>query len=129
MVLADASADYEGAAEKLAKIYLKINYAIRPKNKAANDLGKLEQSLGSFYSGFQVFREHPRQLIRPYVFHTIAYVLGLMVYVLIFYALGIPAASPGFYVIVYFIATAFQDATASLSVGSLEILLVTIFII
>ncbi len=55
--------------------------------------------------------------------------MGLSVYVFVFYALGIPAPSPVFYIVVYFVATAFQDAIASFSVGSLDILLATIFIL
>ncbi len=51
-----------------------------------------------------------------------------MVYILIFYALGIPA-TPEFYVVIYFIATAVQDAAASFSVGSLDIILASIFIL
>jgi hypothetical protein len=50
------------------------------------------------------------------------------VYVLIFYALGIPS-TPEFYVVIYFIATAFQDAAASFSVRLLDIILATIFLL
>ncbi len=42
--------------------------------------------------------------------------------------LGIPS-TPEFYVVVYFIATAVQDAAASFSVGSLEIILASIFLL
>jgi hypothetical protein len=59
----------------------------------------------------------------------ISYLLGLSTYVLIFAALGIPSPSPEFYIVVYFIATAVQDAAASFSVGSLDIVLASIFIL
>ena len=49
-------------------------------------------------------------------------------YVLIFYALGIPS-TPEFYVVIYFVATTVQDVVASFSVGSLDIILVTIFVL
>lgn len=120
---------YKGAAGILAKAYLRINKLIRPNKCTQNDLAKVEKSLSSFYQGFQVFRENPKSLIKPFLFHSAAYALGLSVYVLVFYALGIPAASPAFYIVVYFVATAFQDASASFSVGSLDILLATIFIL
>ena len=42
-------------------------------------------------------------------------------YVLIFYALGIPS-TPEFYVVIYFVATTVQDVVASFSVGSLDII-------
>jgi hypothetical protein len=67
-------------------------------------------------------------LIIPLILHAISYLLGLFAYILIFYALGIPS-TPEFYVIVYFIATAVQDAAASFSVGSLEIILTNIFVL
>jgi uncharacterized protein (TIRG00374 family) len=120
---------YQGAAEIFSKIYFKINKLIRPNKCTQNDIEKTKQTFASFYQGFKVFRENPKSLIKPFLFHTAAYVLGLFVYVFVFYALGIPAASPVFYIVVYFVATAFQDASASFSVGSLDILLATIFIL
>lgn len=120
---------YKGAAEMIAKLYFNINKRIRPTKATLEELRKTEQTLASFYEGFKVFRENPRSLAKPFIFHIAAYILGLSVYVFVFYALGIPAASPVFYVVVYFVATAFQDALASFSVGSLDILLATIFIL
>jgi uncharacterized protein (TIRG00374 family) len=119
----------QGSADKLAKIYFEVYKRIRPSKATPNNFRKTKKTLANFYEGFKVFRENPRCLIRPFIFHTIAYLLGLSVFVFIFYALGIPEASPGFYIAVYFIATSFQDASASFSVGSLDILLATIFIL
>jgi hypothetical protein len=59
----------------------------------------------------------------------ISYLLGLSVYILVFYALGIPPSNPELYIVVFFIATAVQDAAASFSVGSLDILLASIFLL
>jgi len=120
---------FRSAAGKIAKLYFIVNKRIRPGRSTADDLSKTQQMLAGFYDGFKVFRENPRALIKPFIFHTLAYILGLSVYVFVFYALGIPAASPVFYIVVYFVATAFQDALASFSVGSLDILLATIFIL
>ncbi len=120
---------YKGAAEIIARLYFKIYRRIRPKKSTTEDLRKIEQTLASFYQGFRVFRENPKALTKPFVFHIAAYVLGLSVFVFVFYALGVPSPSPVFYIVVYFVATAFQDAIASFSVGSLDILLATIFIV
>ncbi|MGO8806233.1 MAG: lysylphosphatidylglycerol synthase transmembrane domain-containing protein [Candidatus Bathyarchaeia archaeon] len=120
---------YEGAAEIFGKLYFKVISRIRPNKNSPEDQKKIQETLSSFYQGFRVFRENPRGLAKPFVFHIAAYVLGLSVYVFVFYALGIPASSPVFYIVVYFVATAFQDAIASFSVGSLDILLATIFIL
>lgn len=120
---------YRESAEIFARLYFKINSRLRPDKSKPEDLKKVEQTLANFYQGFKVFRENPRALAKPFLFHTAAYILGLSVYVFVFYALGIPAPSPVFYIVVYFVATAFQDAIASFSVGSLDILLATIFIL
>ncbi len=114
------------AAANITKLYQKIRKALRPKNYQPST--QTGESLMSYYHGFRYFREKPRLLIKPLIYHLISYLLGLSVYILIFYALGIPS-SPEFYVVIYFIATAVQDAAASLSVGSLEILLATIFLL
>lgn len=70
----------------------------------------------------------PDLLVKPLVIHLISYLLGLSVYILVFYALGIPS-TPELYVVVYFIATAVQDAAATFSVGSLDIILASIFLL
>jgi uncharacterized protein (TIRG00374 family) len=119
----------KGSSDKLAALYFKIIKHIRPSKATPSNLMKTKQTLANFYEGFQIFREKPRNLIRPFIFHTFAYALGLSVFIFIFFALGVPVASPGFYIAVYFIATSFQNASASLSVGSLDILLATIFIL
>jgi len=110
-------------------LYLIILKTFRPKRYRLYKIEKTKESLDDFYSGFKKFRENPKLLIKPFFFHTISYILGLSVYVLIFYALGIPSSNPAFYIVVFFIAVAVQDAAASFSVGSLEILLATIFLL
>jgi uncharacterized protein (TIRG00374 family) len=113
----------------MAKIYLKTLKTFKPKSFNAEAIAKTEASFANFYDGFKVFRENPKLLIRPFIFHGLSYFFGLLVYVFIFFALGIPVNTPQFYIVIYFIATAVQDASASFSVGGLEILLATIFIL
>ena len=116
------------AAKNFGRLYTKILKTLRPKHYNPESEQEREKSLASYYKGFKKFRENPRLLIRPLILHAISYLLGLSAYILIFYALGIPA-SPEFYVVIYFIATAVQDAAASFSVGSLEIILTSIFVL
>jgi uncharacterized protein (TIRG00374 family) len=117
------------AARDFSKLYVKIMRTLRPRSY---QLGKEEQtreSLACYYAGFKTFREKPKLLAKPLIFHLISYLLGLSVYILIFYALGIPVANPEVYIVVFFIATAVQDAAASFSVGSLEIILTSILLL
>jgi uncharacterized protein (TIRG00374 family) len=118
----------KGAAKNFSILYSKILKTLRPKKFQRENEAQREQSLASYYTGFQKFRESPRLLVKPFVFHAISYLSGLSAYILIFYALGIPA-SLEFYVVIYFVATAVQDAAASFSVGSLEIILTSIFVL
>ena len=117
----------KGAAKYFSRVYIRILKALRPKEYSPELDAEREKSLTGYYEGFKKFRENPRLLIRPLILHAISYLLGLSAYILIFYALGIPS-TPEFYVVVYFIATAVQDAAASFSVGSLEIILTSIFV-
>ncbi len=116
------------AARNISRLYQKILKVLRPKHYRPFKDTQREMSLASYYEGFKIFRENPKLLLKPLVVHTISYLLGLSVYIFIFYALGIPS-SLEFYVVVYFIATAVQDAAASFSVGSRDILLASIFLL
>ena len=117
------------AAKTFTRLYLKLLKTFRPKRYQVSSIKTTQESLENFYKGFQVFRENPRLLAKPRMLHLISYLLGLSVFVLVFYALGIPASTPSFYIVVFFIATAVQDSTASFSVGSIEIVLSTIFLL
>ena len=114
-------------AKNITMIYEKILKVLRPKLYQAKKTQATE-TLTGYYKGFKRFRECPRLLIKPFIFHALSYILGLFVYILIFYALGIPS-TPEFYVVIFFIATAVQDAAASFSVGSLEAILASIFVL
>ena len=117
------------AAKNFTRFYLKLLKIFSPKRYSLINIEKTQQSLSNYYEGFQAFRKKPKLLVKPFIFHSISYLLGLAVYVFIFYALGIPASTPVFYIVVFFITTAFQDATASFSVGSLEIFLATLLVL
>jgi uncharacterized protein (TIRG00374 family) len=117
------------AARNITRVYLKVLKTFRPKSYRISKIETTQESLANYYKGFQIFRQKPKLLVKPFIFHSISYLLSLSVYVCVFYALGIPASTPVFYIVVFFITTAFQDATASFSVGSLEIFLATILVL
>jgi uncharacterized protein (TIRG00374 family) len=119
----------KGAARNITAVYERILKTIKGKKYKQTQAEQAKASLASYYRGFKTFRENRRLLIKPFILHLISYLLGLSVYVLIFLALGVPAPSPEFFFVIFFIATAVQDAAASLSVGSLDIILASIFIL
>ena len=117
------------AAERLASLMLRILKALRIKRFSSDGLSPgLMESLKSFHEGFKFFRANPRYLIKPIIFQTLSYTLNLTVYVLVFYALGFNYMLIDFFILVYFLAGAIQDAASAFSVGGLEILLTNLFI-
>jgi uncharacterized protein (TIRG00374 family) len=116
-------------ADRLASFILKILKALKIKRFGDGALspGTME-TLRGYHEGFKFFRANPRYLIKPILFQACSYTLNLTVYVLVFYALGFNNLIIDFFLLVYFLAGAIQDATAAFSVGGLEILLTNLFI-
>ena len=120
----------EHAADKIAKIGLSVLKFLRPKRYRLSDLSpETRRSLAAFYTGFKTFRENPRLLTKPFLYLTMSWLFGLAQYVLVFFALGIFKESFAFFIIVFFLAGSLTDVIASFSVGTLEILLASIFIL
>jgi uncharacterized protein (TIRG00374 family) len=120
----------EQAAGKIASLGLKLLRTLRPKKYRSNDLSaETKEALAAFYKGFKVFRENPRYLVKPFILLTLSFLLSLSAYVLVFFALGIYNQSLGFFIIIYFIAGSLTDAAAGFSVGTLDLLLVALFVL
>ena len=118
------------AAERLTRVGLKLLRLIRPKQFSSDTASKgMRESLAAFYDGFKTFRENPRYLVKPFIFLTFAFLINLTVYILVFNALDLQSQSFTFFIIVYFIAGSIQDTAAGFSVGTLEIILATLFIL
>ena len=118
----------ENAAKKLATILVKVLKTLRIRKYSESLSPKVQESLNLFHDGFRFFRANPRYLVMPVIFQTLSFVLNLLVYVIVLSSLGFAHLSFDFFIVVYFLAGAIQDATASFSVGGLEILLTSIFI-
>ncbi len=117
------------AAEKIANVAVRVLKALKIKKYRSSEApSEIANSLKQFHDGFKFFRTNPRQLVMPYIFQLLAYGLNLVIYILVFYALGFSQLAFGFFVMVYFLASTIQGTSAAFSVGSLEILLTSIFI-
>lgn len=120
----------EHSGETVAALALKILRILRPNKYRSNDLSpETKKTLCSFYTSFLTFRKEPRHLIKPFVYLTISWLFNLFQYILVFYALGIHNEPFAFFIVIYFVAGSLTDAAASFSVGTLEILLSTIFVL
>ena len=103
------------AASKIASLIVRIRRVLQPKKYQTNDLSpETKESLAAFYNGFKTFRDHPRHLVKPLIFMTLSFLLNLLSYILVFFALGVQSQSFAFFIIIYFIAGSITDAAASL---------------
>jgi len=118
------------AAEVIASIGIRLLRILRLRKASSSaTVENTKASLGVFYEGFRSFRQNPKQLVRPIVYQLLWFVLNYLVYVFVFNALGFRDISLGFLIVTYFIASSIQGATASFSVGSLDIILTQIFVL
>jgi hypothetical protein len=118
------------SSQRIASLGLRLLRVVRPSKYRSNDLSpETKKSLAAFYSGFKIFRENPKYLIVPFVYLTVSWLFNLSQYILVFFALGLRGEPFAFFIIVYFIAGSLTDVAASFSVGTLEILLATIFVL
>lgn len=117
----------ERAARLVVSTGIKLLRLLRIKRYSSADaVERAQKSLAVFYRGFQTFRKKPRKLLKPLIFQLLSLLFNLVVYVFVFEALALDSPSFGFFLLLFFIASAIQGATASLSVGSLDIILVTV---
>jgi uncharacterized protein (TIRG00374 family) len=120
----------ERAATVLVSIWYKLKKLVRLKKSSAVDMSEnARASLAVFYDGFKSFRRSPKRLIEPLFFQFLSFVFNLGAYYLVFASLGFQSLPFEFYILMYFIGTAVQASTASFSVGSLDIILATAFIL
>jgi glycosyltransferase 2 family protein len=117
------------AVNRVASLFFKILKFFRLKRYASEESQrKTYESLERFHGGSRFFNKNPRRLILPFVFQTVSYCFSIVVYVLILSTLGINSTFISFFLVIYFIGGALQDASAVFSVGATEIVLTSVFV-
>lgn len=117
------------AVQRIAGLFFKIMKLFRLKKYASEERQqKTFESLSMFHEASRFFSKNPRRLILPFGFQICAYVLSITVYVLILSTLGVSPMFIDFFIVVYFLAGALQDASAVFSVGAVEIILTSVFV-
>jgi uncharacterized protein (TIRG00374 family) len=119
----------EKASETLVAGLVKLLNALRVKRNMQGFIDRTYNFLNRFHEGFKFYRANPYYLVVPILLNILAFILNFIVYVLVFYALGLFALPLDFFVVTYFLAGAIQDGLAAFSVGGLEILLTNIFVL
>jgi uncharacterized protein (TIRG00374 family) len=119
----------ENAAKKLMSALIRVLRVLPIKRNFEELSNRVFRFLSRFHEGFKFFGENPHLLLAPIIFTVMSFVLNFLVYVLVFYSLGLSGLPLDFFIVVYFLAGAVQDGAAAFSVGSLEILLTNIFVL
>ncbi len=117
------------AVRKLASLIFRVLKFLRVRRYSSE--GTVQhtfRSLSLFHQGSTFFRQNPKHLILPFAFQILAYVLNITVYGLVLSTLGFDFLFIEFFLVVYFLAGAIQDASAVFSVGALEIVLTSVFV-
>ena len=119
----------DSAVKKIAALIFKVLKFFRMKKYTSEEnMKKTYESLGRFHEGSLFFRKNPRSLLKPFGFQILSYVLSITIYALILSTLGITSGFIEFFILIYFLAGAIQDASAVFSVGALEIILTSIIV-
>jgi uncharacterized protein (TIRG00374 family) len=120
----------ETAAGKLATTVFKLLKALKLKRFSPEDLArKVENALSVFHQGFETFRKRPSKLAKPIIFQLLSLLLNIAVYALVFYSIGFKNLYIDFFIITYFLVGTIQIAAAVFSVGTLEIVLTSLFVL
>ena len=119
----------EKAPKNLATIVFKLLKSLNTKRFSPEALSmKVEDALTVFHQGFVTFRKNPKHIVKPMVYQLISLILNIAVYMLVFYSIGyVKDLDLGFFILAYFIVGTVQIAAAVFSVGTLEIILTSLF--
>ena len=118
----------EGAAERLVNILMTlIRFIIKKPSWLEKEKESLQKTLFSFSVSFKTYRNRPQLLVKPLFFAIIAWIFSLLVYLMIFYALGYPEISIFSLATVFSVTSTVETLTAGFPVGAVEITMVNMF--
>lgn len=118
----------DGAAERLVNVLMHfIRIIIKKPSRLEKQKESLQITLFSFSEAFRTYRKMPHLLIKPMLFAMVAWFFSLLVYLMVFYALGFSGLSVLDLATVYCIAATVETLTAGFPVGAVEITLVNMF--
>jgi uncharacterized protein (TIRG00374 family) len=117
-----------GAVDKITSLASRvIKRVIKNPEKQASYTEKIHAGLSSFSEVFKTLKDHPRQLIKPTLYAITSWMFYLVVYLMVFYALGFTAISLIDLATVYCIITTVETVTAGIPVGAVEVTMISLF--
>ena len=120
----------EAAAGKIVNALIRFaGIVIKDPQKLADAEEKAKHYLSAFNRGVKEFGQKRRHLIKPVVYSYISWLFHLLIYFLVFYALGFPKVTQYVFqtVIVFSITLAVQTIPIGLPVGPVEIAMAILF--
>jgi len=120
----------EEAAGKVVNALIRLaGIVIKDERKLADTREKAKRYLSAFHQGVMEFREKRRYLVKPVVYSYISWFFHLLIYFLVFYALGFPEVTQYVFqtVIVFSVTLAVQTIPIGLPVGPTDIAMTVLF--
>jgi uncharacterized protein (TIRG00374 family) len=117
------------ASKRLSNILARFAKIFVGKRFKTDDLQRrTEKNLDVFHQGFEILRRHPRHIIMPLIYSTLGWLFQILVYFLVFYALGFGNIAFGLVILVASITMYIQGISAAFSVGIVEIIMATLYV-
>ncbi|MCW3995048.1 MAG: flippase-like domain-containing protein [Candidatus Bathyarchaeota archaeon] len=118
----------EAAVDRIVNVAMWITRRIiKNPSRLESIKQRIHHGLSSFSDAFKTFKDQPRQLIKPIIFAIISWMLYLVVYLMVFYALNFTAISLIDLATVYCIITTVETLTAGVPVGAVEVTMINLF--
>jgi len=120
----------EEAVKKLANGVIRLaEIMTRNRIKLDNLREKIQHNVSLFHQGIRTFGKQPKYLVEPTVYAFVSWFFHVIIYFLVFYALGFTEISTRVSetIVVYSISMAVQTLPLSLPVGLVEIVMTSLY--
>jgi len=118
----------EERAKKLVLMVIRIAETIFGKRlRQAGLSDKAQRAISIFHHGMRIFGKQPTKLLKPVIYTFSAWFSHMIVYHLVFYALGFSEISLSVSIVIFSISTALQTIPIGLPVGPLEIVMTSLY--
>ena len=122
----------EEAAGKLVSALIRLaGIVIKDSQRLAEIEEKAKRYLSAFHQGVKEFGEKRKYLVKPVVYSYVSWFSHLLIYFLVFYALGFSEATQYVFqmIVVFSIALAVQTIPVGLPVGPTDIVMSNLFVV
>lgn len=122
----------EEAAGKLVNGLIRLaGIVVKDSQRLADTKKKAKRTLSAFHQGVKEFGQNPKRLVKPVFYSYVSWFFHLLIYFLVFYALGFWEATHYFFqmIVVFSITLAVQTIPVGLPVGPTDIIMSNLFVL